>query len=99
MRLSLSAKNKLGFIDGSVKAPPITDSRYPLWQCCNDLVISWILHSIQPDIAWSVIFSNTTTTVWNDLYDRFSQGDESRIYQIRQEIVECQQVLSLVHVA
>nr|DAD30130.1 TPA_asm: hypothetical protein HUJ06_031598 [Nelumbo nucifera] len=91
MRLSLSAKNKLGFIDGSVKAPPTTDPRYPLWQCCNDLVISWILHSRQPNIARSVIFSGTATIVWNDLYDRFSQGDESRIYQIRQEIAECRQ--------
>ena len=40
MRLSLSAKNKLGFIDGSIEAPPATDTKYPLWKCCNDLVIS-----------------------------------------------------------
>ncbi|KAH7565244.1 hypothetical protein JRO89_XS09G0171500 [Xanthoceras sorbifolium] len=59
MRLSLSAKNKLGLIDGTEKAPPATDARYPLWQCCNNLVITWILHSIQPNIARSVIFSDT----------------------------------------
>ncbi|KAH7516887.1 hypothetical protein JRO89_XSUnG0155100 [Xanthoceras sorbifolium] len=89
MRLSLNAKNKLGLIDETEKAPPATNARYPLWQRCNDLVITWILHSIQPDIARNLIFSNTVAAVWSDLHDRFSQGDDSRIYQIRQEIAEC----------
>ena len=83
IRLSLSAKNKLGLIDGTVKAPPIADPKFPLRQRCNDLVLTWILQSIQPDIARSVIFSDTATAVWSDLRDRFSQGDESRIYQIQ----------------
>jgi hypothetical protein len=91
MRLSLSAKNKLGLIDGTVKAPSADDPRLPLWQRCNDLVLTWILHSIEPDIARSVIFSDTAAAVWSDLHDRFSQGDDSRIYQIRQEISECRQ--------
>jgi hypothetical protein len=43
MRRSLSAKNKLGLIDGSIEAPPTNDAKFPLWQCCNDLVVSWIL--------------------------------------------------------
>jgi hypothetical protein len=91
MRRSLSAKNKLGLIDGSIEAPPTNDAKFPLWQCCNDLVVSWILNSVQPKIARSVIYSDTAAVIWNDLKDRFSQGDESRIYQIRQEIVECRQ--------
>ena len=84
-------KNKLGLIDGSIEAPPINDAKFPLWQCCNDLVVSWILNSVQPEIARSVIYSDTAAMIWNDLKDRFFQGDESRIYQIRQEIVECRQ--------
>ncbi|KAJ4700998.1 Retrovirus-related Pol polyprotein from transposon TNT 1-94 [Melia azedarach] len=59
MCLSLSAKNKLGLIDETVKTPPVTDAGFSLWQCCNDLVITWILHSIHADIARSVIFSDT----------------------------------------
>ncbi|XP_020419536.1 uncharacterized protein LOC109949182 [Prunus persica] len=91
VRLSLSAKNKLGLIDGSVKAPPSTDAKFPMWQRCNDMVLSWLLHSIHPDIANSVLYSDTTAAVWNDLKDRFSQRNDSRIHQIRQEIVECRQ--------
>ncbi|CAL9006318.1 unnamed protein product [Prunus brigantina] len=91
VRLSLSAKNKLGLIDGSIKAPPSTDAKFPMWQRCNDMVLSWLLHSIHPDIASSVLYSDTAVAVWNDLKDRFSQSNDSRIYQIRQEIVECRQ--------
>ena len=91
MRLSLSAKNKLGLIDGSIKAPPPTDDKFPMWQRCNDMVLSWILHSIHPDIAGSVLYCDTAAAVWDDLKDRFSQNNDSKIYQIRQEIVECRQ--------
>ena len=91
MCLILSAKNKLGFIDGTIKAQSTTDIKYLLCKRCNDLVISWILHSIQFDIARSVIFSDTAAAAWSDLHDRFSQGNDTRIYQIRQEIAECRQ--------
>lgn len=89
MRLSLSAKNKLSLIDKIVKAPSTADPRLPLWQCCNNLVLTWILHSIEPDIARSVIFSDTATKIRNGLHDKFSQGDDSKIYRIQQEISEC----------
>ncbi|KAK9912347.1 hypothetical protein M0R45_036214 [Rubus argutus] len=82
IRLSLSAKNKLGLIDGSIKAPSSTDTKFPTWQRCNDMVLSWILHSIHLDIARSVLFYDTAAGVWSDLKDRFSQGNDSRIYQI-----------------
>lgn len=89
MRLSHSAKNKLSLIDKIVKAPSAPDPRFPLWQCCNNLILTWILHSIEPDIARSVIFSDTAAKIWNGLHDKFSQGDDSRILWIRQEISEC----------
>ncbi|KAL2461880.1 Retrotransposon gag protein [Abeliophyllum distichum] len=73
MRLSLSAKNKLGLIDGIITAPPSTDAKFPIWQCCNDLVLTWILHSIHTDITRNIIFFDTAATVWSDLQDQFSR--------------------------
>lgn len=71
MRLSLSAKNKLSLIDRTVKAPPASDTRFPLWQHCNDLVITWILHSIQHAIARSAIFFDTAAPVWRNIMGHF----------------------------
>ncbi|CAL2263120.1 unnamed protein product [Prunus armeniaca] len=39
MHLSLSAKNKLGLVDGSVKAPSSNDPKFSIWQRCNDMVL------------------------------------------------------------
>ncbi|KAI5330645.1 hypothetical protein L3X38_030043 [Prunus dulcis] len=91
MRIALSAKNKLGFIDGTIKSPASTDAKSAIWQRCNDMVLSWILQSLHPDIASSVLYCTSASMVWNDLQDRFSQSNDSRIYQIRQEIAEHRQ--------
>ena len=51
------------------------------------MVLSWILNSVQSNIASSIIYTDTANEVWRDLKDRFEQGNDSRIYQIREEIV------------
>ena len=63
IRISLSAKNKLGFITGDIKAPKTTDPKFHIWQHCNDMVMSWLLNSVHPDIAGSVIYADTAVTV------------------------------------
>ncbi|KAL5743738.1 hypothetical protein ACOSQ2_026854 [Xanthoceras sorbifolium] len=45
MQIALSAKNKIGFINGTIQAPPQTDRKFSMWQRCNHMVLSWILNS------------------------------------------------------
>ncbi|KHN48801.1 hypothetical protein glysoja_030571, partial [Glycine soja] len=42
---------------------------------CNTLIMSWILNSISPSIAQSVIFLECAVDIWDDLRERFSQSD------------------------
>nr|XP_008373491.2 uncharacterized protein LOC103436820 [Malus domestica] len=91
MCIALSAKNKLGFIDGSIKSPAIIDAKYSIWHRCNGMVLSWIWQSVQGNIACSILYCKSASAAWKDLEDRFSQGNDSKIYQIRQEIVEHRQ--------
>ncbi|KAB5555960.1 hypothetical protein DKX38_006869 [Salix brachista] len=74
MLISLSAKNKLGFINGTILTPNETDSKYMLWQRCNDMVLSWILNSLNQEIANKVLYVETPSEIWLDLQERFSQG-------------------------
>nr|XP_028943579.1 uncharacterized protein LOC114819382 [Malus domestica] len=55
------------------------------------MVISWILNSVHSDIGNSVMYTNTAAKVWEELRERFSQGNDSRIYQIKRDIVEHRQ--------
>ncbi|KAI5350419.1 hypothetical protein L3X38_003310 [Prunus dulcis] len=91
MSMGLSAKNKIGFIDGTITAPSSKDAKYAAWKRCNDMVTLWIVNSVHSDIANSIMYTESAAAVWNDLKDRFSQSSDSRIYQIRQEIVENRQ--------
>ncbi|KAL5569103.1 hypothetical protein UlMin_025678 [Ulmus minor] len=91
MRIALSAKNKIGFINGTIKAPSQTDAKFPIWERCNHMVLAWILNSVKSNIVRSVIYAETAVDVWNDLYERFSQGNNTHIYQICQEIVDQRQ--------
>uniref|UniRef100_A0A6N2KIH2 Retrotransposon Copia-like N-terminal domain-containing protein n=1 Tax=Salix viminalis TaxID=40686 RepID=A0A6N2KIH2_SALVM len=91
MLISLSAKNKMGFINGTIITPTENDPKYMLWQRCNDLVLSWILNSLNQEIANSVLYVETPSEIWVDLQERFSQGNFSHHYQIQRSIVELQQ--------
>ena len=72
MRISLSAKNKINFINGTIKASKTPNEKLLPSDRCNYMVISWILNSVTPDIAGSVIYTEFVADVWNDLCDLFS---------------------------
>ncbi|GAB2296321.1 hypothetical protein Dimus_038417 [Dionaea muscipula] len=55
MLVSLGAKNKLGCINGTLKAPTKVDPSYLAWQRCKDMVLSWLYNSLSPELANSVL--------------------------------------------
>lgn len=63
MILTLSAKNKLGFVDGTIEVPDITSVEYKFWERCNNLVISWIISNLDDTIAKSVLFLQTAKEI------------------------------------
>lgn len=86
MLIALSAKNKLGFINGSIPRPPDADSTMlNSWNRNNNVVISWILNSVSKSA--SVIFSDSAADIWQDLKDRFQQSNGPRILQLWRELI------------
>ena len=80
MIIALSAKNKLGFVDGSVPKPDGQDvNLLNSWIHNNNVVISWILNSVSKEISASIIFSESASEIWNDLKERFQQCNAPRI--------------------
>ncbi|XP_058734143.1 uncharacterized protein LOC131605858 [Vicia villosa] len=92
MRRTLGAKLKFEFLDGTI--PMSVDSFDPLhraWNRCNMLIHSWIMNSVDPSIAQSIVFMENAADVWLDLKERFSQGDLVRISELQQEIYSLKQ--------
>ena len=51
VNIALSGKNKLGFVDGSVKRSTTSISLGKAWDRVNDVVIGWLLNAIDEKVA------------------------------------------------
>ena len=65
--VSLSAKSKMSFVTGDFPKPADNSPYLPLWDRCNSMVISWLLHSVSKDITSSIIYTPTAQQIWQDL--------------------------------
>ncbi|XP_019463000.1 PREDICTED: uncharacterized protein LOC109361929 [Lupinus angustifolius] len=82
MTIALDTKNKLCFINGSLPRPPPTDLMQPVWSTCNNLVVSWLIQSMQPSIVQTILWMDSAAEIWKDLKERYYQGDIFKISQI-----------------
>ncbi|XP_016444141.1 uncharacterized protein LOC107769439 [Nicotiana tabacum] len=87
MLMSLSARNKIGFIDRSCPRPSVTSPLYKAWDRCDNLVGTWILNALTTQIRNSVLHSKSAKDMWDDLRDRYSQPNEVRIYHLKKDLV------------
>ncbi|XP_019198085.1 PREDICTED: uncharacterized protein LOC109191867 [Ipomoea nil] len=86
IKIALGVKNKFGFVSGAVPTPERSDSKYPAWKRCNDIVCAWILKSLNSTIAESVLYFEIAEDIWNALKKRYSQADLHKIAEIQNEI-------------
>ncbi|KAG5051279.1 hypothetical protein JHK85_003781 [Glycine max] len=68
MLTALSAKNKVEFVDGSAPEPLKTDRMYGAWRRCNNMVVSWIVHSVASSIRQSILWMDKAEEIWRDYY-------------------------------
>ncbi|XP_060206641.1 uncharacterized protein LOC132634400 [Lycium barbarum] len=86
MWIALTAKNKVGFIDGSTPEPEIETDLRNAWGRANNMVILWILNSLSRDISESVLYYANAKDIWEELEARFGQSSGARLYQLQKEL-------------
>lgn len=91
MIIALATKNKLGFINGSLPKPAVSDPNYSAWERCDAIIISYILRSLESSIARSVLFLSTSQEIWKDLEERFSQTSGPQLYTLQQSLADLKQ--------
>ncbi|XP_022040326.1 uncharacterized protein LOC110942873 [Helianthus annuus] len=79
----LFAKNKIGFIDGSIKKPETTSKDYMPWK-------KYIRSSFK--------YTSTASEIWSDLKERFRKESALRAYELKNQITTTQQEGSSVSV-
>ena len=92
MQLSISVKNKLGFLDGSIQQPSSANATlYNAWLRNNNIVISWILNSVSKEISSSILYDESAANIWADLKVRFHQRNGPHIYNLRKNLMNLKQ--------
>ncbi|XP_060959423.1 uncharacterized protein LOC133030637 [Cannabis sativa] len=92
MELAILVKNKLGFLNGSIPKPPITDQTlYNAWIRNNNIVISWIINSVSKEISSSILYDESAAAIWNDLRVRFQQRNGAHIYNLKKILMNLKQ--------
>uniref|UniRef100_A0A803N7R9 Retrotransposon gag domain-containing protein n=1 Tax=Chenopodium quinoa TaxID=63459 RepID=A0A803N7R9_CHEQI len=61
------------------------------WDRYNDLIISYILRSLDSLIARSVLYLNTAREIWKDLDERYSQTSGPQFYTLQQNLYDLSQ--------
>nr|XP_025888954.1 uncharacterized protein LOC112942267 [Solanum lycopersicum] len=74
MQLNLLMKNKLGFIDGSIKRDGFTtEIKKKQWDRFNAMVLSWIMSNVSKDLVSGILFRSNAAQFWLDLQERFDK--------------------------
>ncbi|KAH0683296.1 hypothetical protein KY290_021892 [Solanum tuberosum] len=56
------------------------------WERCDDMVTSWILNSLSPDLRDSLQYVNNAKELWEELEDKYDQTNGCKLYQLQKEI-------------
>ena len=67
MIIALAAKNKLCFVDGNLEKRQTTDTDFKEWERCNNLIISYLLKSLDVSISRSALYFSIAREIWKDL--------------------------------
>lgn len=83
---ALNAKNKLGFVLGTIKRPTTDTAAALLWDRCCDMIMSWLLHSIDRSLTGSLLYCATPNDLWVELETRFQQSNRTKIFRLKREL-------------
>ncbi|KAK2995728.1 hypothetical protein RJ640_016680 [Escallonia rubra] len=91
MSLALLARDKLGFVDGTIIKPSEEDPDLSSWKESNHLVLSWIMNSFHEDLVVPSTYKDeevfvTTADVLSDLRDHFSPTSGLRIFDLQRAV-------------
>ncbi|XP_023763107.1 uncharacterized protein LOC111911585 [Lactuca sativa] len=82
----LFAKNKVGFIDGTIEKPVVDSKDYMPWMRSDALIKGWLDTTMVEEIRTSVKYASTSQEIWEDLKERFGKETAPKAYKLKQSM-------------
>ncbi|XP_068322435.1 uncharacterized protein [Pyrus communis] len=90
--LTLGGRSKLRFINGSIEAHDTSSSTYESWLNKDQLVMSWLLNSMERKIAEIFSYSESSLQLWKSVQEMYgNQNNAARVFQLKRDIGSKQQ--------
>ena len=90
--IALGGRSKLGFINGTIKSPEVGSLEYEAWLSKDQLVMSWLLNSMERNLAEIFSYFESSLDLWNAIRDMYgNQNNFARIFQINRDIANINQ--------
>ena len=86
MVLALTAKKKIGFVNGKISKPKDDSPLYEDWESYNTTVLSWLTNSMHVDVSSNIMYCETAREMWMELKRLYSQGNGPKVYNLQREI-------------
>lgn len=86
MSNALCAKNKMGFVDGTISMPNANSWDLAHWMRCNAMVKGWLKSNMDKEVRTNVRYANTAREIWIDLEERFAKESAPRVYELKRAI-------------
>ena len=86
--IALFGKNRLGFLDGSIKRSTSNEVYAKACDRVNDIVIGWFLSAMSDKIAQSVLWIKTTRGIWDELEQRFGQSSSAQLFTVQEALTK-----------
>lgn len=86
-KLYLAGKDKSTYLTVDAKMPNSKESTFAKWEVENAMVMSRLLHSLQPNIANNYLFLPTTKVIWELVTKTYSKkGNKACMYDLHQKV-------------
>ncbi|CAB4314115.1 unnamed protein product [Prunus armeniaca] len=90
--LVLGGRSKLGFINGNIEVPDASSPTYESWLSKDQLVMSWLLNSMERKLAEIFSYSESSYKLWETVKEMYgSQNNAARVFQLKKDISDLQQ--------
>ena len=76
--------SELGYLDGTIKKPSTNDPSYPSWEAQNSMVMAWLIHSMEDNIANTYILIPKAKRIWDAVTLAYSELESSsQMFELR----------------
>ncbi|XP_057493174.1 uncharacterized protein LOC130778669 [Actinidia eriantha] len=85
--LFLKSRGKIRYINGTITSLNFGDPGFDKWDQENSLIMSWLIHSMIPEIGEGFLSLDTAKDIWDTVSETYSRrGNIAQVYDLQRRV-------------